>query len=295
MSFNCETCNRFFRTDEALKQHERDSPAHASSFACKTCKRSFNSEEALEQHVRDSPIHTSSFHCEACDRSFDSQEALQQHGQDSPVHASSFDCETCNRTFNSKEALQQHGRDSPAHASPFNRETSDRAFSSEVVLEQHLQNSPVHTSSFICETCKRSFNSEEALQQHERDSETHQQVAETPLDIFFGSFQFFDYDPSLPPATSYNLLRRQERWQRDDPASSDAWDRYQKALEDEVRMWFGAESDLTAWHSLCHAIGIDPLPRTCEQCEEVRRCHARLSIRILTHSIGCTKDTCQYC
>jgi hypothetical protein len=89
------------------------------------------------------------------------------------------------------------------------------------------------------------------------------------LDTFFGSFQSFDYDPSLPPATSYALLRRHEGWRPNDAASRDAWDRYQEALEGELRMWYGAEDDLTAWHALCRAIGIDPLPRTCEQCEEV--------------------------
>jgi hypothetical protein len=34
-------------------------------------------------------------------------------------------------------------------------------------------------------------------------------------------------------------------------------------------MWYGAENDLTAWHALCRAIGVEPLPKTCEQCEEV--------------------------
>jgi hypothetical protein len=34
-------------------------------------------------------------------------------------------------------------------------------------------------------------------------------------------------------------------------------------------MWYGAENDLTAWHALCRAIGVEPLPKTCAQCEEV--------------------------
>jgi hypothetical protein len=34
-------------------------------------------------------------------------------------------------------------------------------------------------------------------------------------------------------------------------------------------MWYGAENDLTAWHALCRAIGIELLPLTYEQCEEV--------------------------
>jgi hypothetical protein len=61
-----------------------------------------------------------------------------------------------------------------------------------------------------------------------------------------------------------------------DVALKDAWGRYQDALESELRMWYGAEDDLAAWHALCRAIGIDPLPRTCKQCQEVRAQHTEL-------------------
>jgi ribosomal protein S26 len=187
-----------------------------------------------------------SFNCVSCDRSLNSEKALQQHLCDSPAHAPSFDCDDCDRSFNSEEALQQHLRDSPAHA-----------------------------PSFDCDDCDRSFNSEKALQQHLRASPVHQQDTETPLDGFFHSFPTFDYDPSLPPATSYANLRRHEGWRRNSVASNEAWYRYQDALQSELHMWYGAEKDLTAWYALCRAIGIKPLPTTCEQCEKVGDCVTR--------------------
>ena len=208
------------------------------SFSCRLCERTFNSDEAVQQHQRDAPAHA--FDCTTCDRHFGSDTALVQHLRDSPNHNSSFDCEDCDRTFNSEEALQQHLRDSPAHAT-----THD------------------------CETCRRSFGSEEALRQHLENSRIHQQDLETPLDVFFRSFSTFHYDPSLPPATSYASLRKHKGWQRRDAASNDAWNRYQDALEDELSMWFGAENDLAAWHALCRAVGIKPLPQMCKECEEV--------------------------
>ncbi|KAK8913373.1 Zinc finger protein 358 [Metarhizium anisopliae] len=201
------------------------------SFDCIACDRSFGSEEALEQHLRDAPVHAPSFECSTCDRSFGSEEALEQHLRDAPVHAPSFECSACDRSFGSEEALEQHLRDAPA--------------------------------------CDRSFGSEEALAQHLRDSRAHTQAAETPLDIFFRSFPDFDYNPSLPPATTYAYLRQHEGWRRGDVDSTDAWDRYQDALESELRMWYGSEDDLTAWHALCRAIGVNPLPKTCKHCEEV--------------------------
>ncbi|RDW74148.1 hypothetical protein BP5796_07590 [Coleophoma crateriformis] len=277
MSFRCGPCDRFFDSDKALQQHVQDAPAHAPSFNCRPCDRSFSNEKALQQHLQDAPAHVPSFNCEPCDRSFSSDEALQQHLRDAPAHAPSFDCEACDRTFGSEEALHQHLRDSPVHAPSINCDDCDRSFNSEEALRQHLRDSPAHASFFDCAPCDRTFSSAEALQQHLRDSRIHQQDTETPLNMFFRSFPTFDYDPSLPPATSYASLREHKGWRRGSAASADAWTRYQEALESELHMWFGAENDLTAWHALCRAIGVKPLPRTCEQCEEtVRRTHVNI-------------------
>jgi hypothetical protein len=205
--------------------------------------------------------------CVPCNRSFKSNKSLQQHLRDSPIHAPSFDCGDCDQSFSNEEALRQHLRNSPAHACDC--DDCDLAFDSEEALQQHLQDSPAHAPSFKCETCNRSFGNQDALEQHLRYSRIHQQNTETPLDVFFRSFPAFDYDPSLPPATSYASLQRQEGWRRGSAASNDAWNRYQDALQNELHLWYGAENDLTAWHALCRAIGIEPLPQTCEQCEEV--------------------------
>jgi uncharacterized protein YlaI len=249
-----------------LSQHWYENFDTMSS-RCVLCDQSFESDESLQQHKRESPAHT--FDCRPCDRHYSSGTALQQHLRDSPVHAPSFDCETCDRSFSNEQALQQHLRDSPALAPSFDCDDCDRSFDSEEVLQQHLRDSPAHALSFDCETCDRSFGNEEALEQHLRDSRIHQQDTETPLDVFFRSFLTFDYDPSLPPATSYANLRGHKGWRRGSAASDDAWNRYQDALQSELNMWYGAENDLTAWHALCRAIGVEPLPETCGQCEEV--------------------------
>jgi uncharacterized protein YlaI len=229
--------------------------------------------------------------CIPCDRSFDSERSLEQHLQDSPAHARCFNCDDCVQAFDSEEALRQHLRNSPAHA--FDCDDCDLAFDSEEALQQHLRDSPAH--SFDCKTCDRSFSNKEALEQHLRASRIHQQdtesPTETPLDVFFRSFPTFNYDPSLSPATSYGNLQRQEGWRRNRAASDDAWNRYQDALQRELHLWYGAENDLTAWHALCRAIGIDPLPKTCEQCEEVGDRVTKFDRFMLTRVIGCTKDT----
>ncbi|KAJ5372465.1 hypothetical protein N7517_004471 [Penicillium concentricum] len=113
------------------------------------------------------------------------------------------------------------------------------------------------------------FGSQSALEQHIQYSRAHIAAPRTPLDMFFQSFTGFMYNQALPPSDSYTQLKRFRRWGDNDPEDKRAWKQYQSALELEVKMWFGAEDDLGAWHSLCRAIGIEPLPVTCGQAVKV--------------------------
>ncbi len=56
-------------------------------------------------------------------------------------------------------------------------------------------------------------------------------------------------------------------------------------------MWYSAEDNLTAWHALCRAISFEPLPKTCEQYEEVGDRTTKFGRFMQTRVIGCTKDT----
>lgn len=261
----CEPCNRTFDGEEALAQHLRDSPAHPQSFECEFCDRSFKSKQALEHHVQDSPRHNP--FCEACNRSFGSKEALKQHMQNSPRHNSS--CEACNRKFGS-EALEQHLQNSLAHAAQsFDRGTGNRGSGGQVTLEQHVQGSSADSQSPDSSDCDQGFDGKEVPTQHQRGKINHQQDQETPLDAFFRSFSSFPYDPSLPPSTSYDLLRKHQGWHDDNFALVETWFGYQLALVDELHLWFGQEDDLTAWHALSRAIGVSPPPTTYDECEKV--------------------------
>jgi hypothetical protein len=59
MSSRCVPCNRDFSNDQALQQHQRDSPAH--NFNCTTCNRSFSTDRALAQHYQNAAVHAQSF------------------------------------------------------------------------------------------------------------------------------------------------------------------------------------------------------------------------------------------
>ncbi|KAL1644470.1 hypothetical protein SLS58_004384 [Diplodia intermedia] len=84
--------------------------------SCNVCRKSFNSEQALRQHSEDSPAHKRLVRCDPCNRSFPNSEALAQHTSNSPAHKNNHTCKPCQRSFPSSEALAQHHiRDTPSH------------------------------------------------------------------------------------------------------------------------------------------------------------------------------------
>ncbi|KAJ5774985.1 hypothetical protein N7457_009881 [Penicillium paradoxum] len=103
------------------------------------------------------------------------------------------------------------------------------------------------------------------MDQHIQNSSAHIAPLNTPLDVFFQSFHGFDYDRELSPSQLFTQLQRFNGWRRHNPTEKAAWALYQSALEEEVKLWFGAEDDLGSWHSLCRALEIKPLPMTCAQ------------------------------
>jgi hypothetical protein len=108
----------------------------------------------------------------------------------------------------------------------------------------------------------------------------------SPINQFFASFPTFDYDPSITPSASYELLQKHHKWRRNRIESMENWERYQHALRKEFGLWYGAEDDLEAWHSLCRAIGLNPLPTTCERCEQVGNFSAA-DVRLLIEDTDC--------
>ncbi|KAN0081121.1 hypothetical protein V8E54_004325 [Elaphomyces granulatus] len=232
--------NYRINTDKYKALATMSCPAHAFDYT--TCDRHYASDRALQGTL-------------------DSEEALQQHLRD---YAPLSVCETCDRACGSEEALKQHLWDSPVHAPSFDCDDCDRSFNSEEALQQHLRDSPAHAPSFVCETCDRAFGSEEALEQHLQDSPAHAPYCET-CDRPFGSEEALEQhlrDSPLHAPRSFKC---------------ETCDRYfgnEEALKQHLRDSQIHQQDS---ETLCRAIGVEPLPQTCEQCEEaVRRTHVNI-------------------
>ena len=64
-------------------------------------------------------------------------------------------------------------------------------------------------------------------------------------------------------------LQQRHGWAYRGPEAKVLWHRYQAVLTQEFNLRFGAEDNLDAWHSLCRALRITPLPTTCGLCRLV--------------------------
>lgn len=173
-------------------------------------------------------------------------------------------------------------------------ELCDCSFGSQKALDQHLRNSPVHALSHECELWSFIWQPG-ALDQHLRYLRVHFQLPKTPLNIFFQSFDGFTFDPNLPLSHLYKDSMVCAEVMKTPPELG--IHNYQEVLTQEFKLWFGAEDNIAAWHSLCHAVRIELLPRTCFECEKVVY-YASCFYEATSHwheFIGRARDIHKYC
>ncbi|KAK5996078.1 hypothetical protein PT974_04505 [Cladobotryum mycophilum] len=103
-------------------------------------------------------------------------------------------------------------------------------------------------------------------QEKKKTSNAKKQRENTPLDLFFLSFTTYKHDPSLPPAASFKRLYKHFHWKKEHEDQQNAWKRYQDALVEEVRYWYGVANDITACHALCRALGHISPPDDMKEC-----------------------------
>lgn len=127
--------------------------------------------------------------------------------------------------------------------------------------------------SWICPSCSAVITSRQRTSHSCSSSDPGPSTNDGPLDKFFHIYHSFRYNASIPPAMSFESLQthlqKRHKWSRESPESKELWHHYQAALTQEFNLWFGVEDDLDAWHSLCRAVRITPLPTTSELCRSV--------------------------
>lgn len=137
--------------------------------------------------------------------------------------------------------------------------------------------------SWTCPSCNVVITFRQKASHSCPSSDSKPSTIDGPLDDFFHFYHSFHYDASTPPAISFEslqkYLQKRHKWSRESPECKELWHCYQAALTQEFNLWFGIEDDLDAWHSLCRAVRITPLPTTCELCRSVGLPHPVFQMR----------------
>lgn len=278
--FKCEICHATFVSQQYLNEHLQYSPLNATSLAHKFYSITYLARVALEETLHNLQNSASTFGYDPCNRSLVSQDALDVHFPFVSPHTPTFEYDSYSRSFTSQDTLDSSIQFSSTPNQTFECDPCNRSFVSQDALDSHLQYTSAHTQIFKCNPCNRSFIDRAALKSHKQNSKAHagephnarpliHRSRSTPIDKFFAQYPSFRYDPNLSPSVSYAKLVSFYYWDRKDPEARAARRKYQDALEDEVRLWFGSKSDLASWHALCRAVGIEPLPQSRHAAREV--------------------------
>jgi KRAB domain-containing zinc finger protein len=165
--FNCEQCNKSFRTQMLLKLHTLNHPTERQ-FQCNVCAKRFGYKHLLEVHMR---LHTGErpFKCDKCSKGFRSTHSLTLH-MDTHLDERKFTCEVCGTAFKAASYLRKH---MVLHGEARHKCTyCSKCFKIKSSLLNHIR---THTGEkpFSCETCGMSFPKKSALNDH---SWTHKSV-----------------------------------------------------------------------------------------------------------------------
>ena len=152
----CITCNKNFRTTNALNQHCK-STGH-NIHRCTECKKVFTSEISLNQHKKST--HQKNIVCNTCKKKFETQASLTQHQKD--THKTKYSCPKCKNGFNTEKELNDHVKKEGL----FTCSNCDKKFASENGLNQHKKTATCTKKIITCPHCNNSFKNENALNQH---------------------------------------------------------------------------------------------------------------------------------
>ena len=105
----CWLCNKGFKTDTELKNHEQTHKEGDKYVPCNVCNKEFKTETKLKKHNQIHTYREKKFKCNQCSAAFFSSFILEDHGL---THTSEkpYSCPTkaCNKKYNNNGSLFHH-------------------------------------------------------------------------------------------------------------------------------------------------------------------------------------------
>ncbi|RPD61910.1 hypothetical protein L226DRAFT_571306 [Lentinus tigrinus ALCF2SS1-7] len=90
------------------------------------------------------------------------------------------------------------------------------------------------------------------------------------IHAYFAQYPEFDYQLDAPFLKEFRRLLRVKGWNNDPVRRKAEWDDIHDAMVLQFNTMYGRSAgDLSAWQSLCAALGVDPIPDSIKQCRKI--------------------------
>ncbi|XP_055616468.1 zinc finger protein ZFP2-like isoform X9 [Toxorhynchites rutilus septentrionalis] len=161
--YSCPQCPKAFMRSSRLHDHIR-SHSDERPYSCSHCPKSFKNHKVLRQHIR---THTGEkpFSCPHCPKAFTSYSGLQEHIR---IHTGErpYSCQHCTKVFRRHSALKVHVRTHTGER-PYSCPHCPKAYTAAASLQVHIR---IHTGErpFSCPHCSSAFRDSTGLQDHIR-------------------------------------------------------------------------------------------------------------------------------
>ncbi|XP_044014178.1 zinc finger protein 2-like [Aphidius gifuensis] len=180
--YNCQICNKEFRSKSSLKIHER-THSGKKPFRCLDCRKEFSQLRNYKYH-RSQHEGTGEYSatCPECGKYFNDKGYLGSHMK---IHRNrkEYSCEECGKSFNQRVAYNMHVK-IHSDIKPHRCDECGKSFSRKTLLKQHFR---THSGErpYQCHICHKAFADRSNMTLHTR---LHSGVKPYQCDICSKSF-----------------------------------------------------------------------------------------------------------
>ena len=171
--FNCDQCNKNFKTKSSMQLHKLRSHSDLMPYKCGKCEKRFKDMGSCRRHEANDNVHkrlekiklNPNLLCNICGKEFDRNRrwCLDQHLL-THLASKKFSCDVCGKFYRQKAYLQTHMKQCSRSKAPVTDQEPNPASDNRWLYDDKVTN--FGDNSFQCSICNVSFESMSGYQEH---------------------------------------------------------------------------------------------------------------------------------